>query len=204
MLPEVERFLEIKRKADQEWEAWHATARQDEPRRDWNLTYESPEYRAFRAKHSVWSEKFNREYSREQEKHSQALRVARKQLRDETKDPMIIWMMDNIQDYWSYIETVLPELPATREELEDIATQHDWCTEFDSFMEQATEAGVVEPRNVAWDAEELVEWVANEYDVYPREVRREIQRRVNKIVERALAAKNNERVAKEKAPVSVS
>lgn len=204
MLPEVERFLETKRKADQEWEAWHATARRDEPRRDWNVMYDSPGYNEFRAKHSAWSERFNAEYSREQEKHSQALRVARKQLRDETKDPMIIWMMDNIQDYWSYIETVIPELPATREELEDLATRHDWCTEFDSFMEQATEAGVVEPRNVAWDAEDLVEWVANEYDVYPREIRREIQSRVNKIVERALAVKNNERVAKEKAPVPVS
>lgn len=195
MLPEVEEFLKVKKEADREYNEWQRDATRDEPRRGygWGMGYDNPEYIAWRDKRAAWQEKYDAEYRKHHDKHRARLRAARTKLRETTKDPIVRWMMDNIQDYWSYIETVLPELPATREQLEDLATQHDWCSEFDGFMEQATEAGVIPPRDEKFDASELVEWVSNEYDVYEREVRREIQSRVNKIVERALAIQHNEK-----------
>lgn len=202
MLPEVEEFLEVKGKADQELNNWHATSRNDQPQRPrspgWGADHFTQEkyerdYEEYRARYQEWDRKFHDEYRAANEKHRVKLRNARAKLRRETKDPMIIWMMDNIEDYWSYIETVLPILPATREELESLATEHEWCSEFDGFMDQATSAGIIAPINEAWDASELIEWVADEYDVLERSVRREIQTRVNKIVEKALAAAHNEK-----------
>lgn len=201
MLPEVEEFLAVKNAADKEWQEWNANSHKDEPRRNWNVEWGTEAYSEYQRAHSKWREKFNADYRAAETIYRGKVRAARAKLRATTKDPMIQWMMDNIEDYWSYIEAVLPILPATREELENLATQHDWCSEFDGFMDQATEAGIVPERNEQYDASELVEWVANEYDVYEREVRREIQSRVNKIVEKALA---NQRVAKEKAPVSAT
>lgn len=204
MLPEVEEYLATKKAADEKWNAWNSTAHKDEPRRNWNVEWGTEAYSEFQRTHSEWRDKYNQEYTVHHNTHRDTMRTARRKLRETTSDPMLQWMMDNIHDYWSYIETVLPVLPATRAELEELATQHDWCSEFDGFLETATEAGIVAPRDETWDAEDLVEWVANQYDVYPREIRREIQSRVNRIVEKALAAQNNERVAKEKAPVPVS
>lgn len=205
MLPEVQEFLDVKEKADKEYNDWHAHARDNQPRRprrpSWDISFygesdNSQEWREYEEKYRVWDENYQKEYSSTQEKHRMVLRAARKKLRAKTKDPVVQWMMDNIPDHWTYVETVLPALPATREELEDLATEHDWCTEFDTFLEEATDAGVIPPRQEAWDASEVIEWVANEYDVYERNIRREIQSRVNKIVQKALeaaAAKHNEK-----------
>jgi hypothetical protein len=200
MLPEVEEFLTVKKAADKEYNDWHRHSRDDQPRRparpswdNWGDNGNSQEWDDYRTAHELWNDKYQKEYQINEEKHREVLRAARKKLRAKTKDPIVKWMMDNIHDHWSYVEEVLPELPATREELEDLASRKDWCTEFDDFLDQATEAGIVPPRNEAWDASDLVEWVASEYDVYERTVRREIQSRVNKIVERALAVAHNEK-----------
>jgi hypothetical protein len=203
MLPEVEEFLSVKTKADKEWAEWNAHSRDDAPRRPTRPGWMAPDtehgkyelsYREYEAQYREWNKLFHERYNVEQEKHGQIMREARRKLRETTKDPMIVWMMDTIRDYWGYIEAVLPLIPATREQLEDLANRQDWCTEFDAFMDQAETAGIIPPANPKFDATDLIEWVAERTDEYPRRVRREIEDMVNAIVEKALAKQRSELV----------
>lgn len=210
MLHEVQQYMRVKERADQELNDWHAHSRTDQPRRPhtpaWDATPQERaaferDYEEYQRSYREWDRKFHDEYREAHDKHRDTMREARHKLRRKTEDPMLIWMMDNIEDYWSYIETVMPILPATREQLENLADEHDWCSEFDGFMERATEAGIVPPVQDPYNTSELVEWVVNrDYDDNDRTARRQIQARVNQIVEKALAVAHNEKATADVQP----
>lgn len=202
MLPEVTQYVAARKKASQEWEDWRSESRNNRPERPQRPSWSSPSntdaeyeylYREYERQYREWNTKYHERYSKEQMKYQIAIQTARDVLRAKTKDPMAVWMIDNLPDHWEYVEKVLPILPASREDLEDLANEHDWCNEFDSFLDQATEAGVVPPLDVKYDASDLIEWVADKYGENEREIRHAIQSRVNAMVEKALAIQNNEK-----------
>jgi hypothetical protein len=204
MLPEVEEYLAAEKKINDEFENWHREAVSTEPKRNYYSEWGTPEYNEWRRIHDEWHIKFSEESRKRQAKHNAALRAARTKLRNSTENQMIIWMVDNLRGgYWSYIDAVLPILPATREELESLANEQDWCSEFDEFLSQATEAGVVVPSSDKNDVSEILEYIGEEFDVYGRRHRREIQAMVNRIVAKALADKEQESAAKHNAMVTV-
>lgn len=199
MLPEVKEYLDTKEKADRELQDWHANSRKDQPLSPNRPSWTAPDsrhseyeksYREYQEEYRVWNQKFHAGFTAANEKHKETMRAARATLREKTNDPVIKWIMNDMtKGYWSYIEAVLPILPATREQLENLANDQDWCSEFDEFLGQATEAGIIPPVDESYDAQEIVDWVSDEFDVYGRRHRRQIQAMVNRIVERALAEK---------------
>lgn len=60
-----------------------------------------------------------------------------------SSDPLVKWIAENCGDYRSEAATVLEALPATPEELDDLAGEEEWCETWDSFRNRATDAGVL-------------------------------------------------------------
>lgn len=202
MLPEVEEFMTTKREADEALQYWYDNGRKDQPERKYDVW--DYEYQKYREAYAEWDKKYRAAHTENHERYRAVMGEARKVLRTKTRDPIIRWMLTSIEDYDPYIETVLPILPATREQLEELATQNDWCSQFDHFMEEATKAGILPPADPSEpDVSELVQWIADETDEYPRNIRRRVQGMVNKIVEKALADKEAENAAKHNEAVTV-
>jgi hypothetical protein len=199
MYPEVIEYFDAKSEMANKIEEFEREQRRLQPR--YSYTEEDSSYHR---KYSEWSEKYyegQRKLSAEQNKVN---REARNTLRTKTKDPMIHWMIDKLSGgYGGYVDSVLKILPATRDELETLANQDEWCSEFDEFLGQATEAGVVPPADQAYDAQEIIDWVSDEFDVYGRRYRRDIQVMVNRIVEKALAEKATADAAEHNSMVTV-
>lgn len=199
MLPEVERYMAAKGAADDELTRMHNKLSQEMPspqhplRPSWTADDKrhqeyAEEYGKWQVEYREWNEKYHAELRKSNAKHSEAMRKARAILLEETEDPTIKWMLTDMRKgYWSYVEQVLPILPATRDELETLANEGDWCSEFDGFLEEATNAGIVAPLDAMYDATEIAEYIAAEYGGYARTHRMEIQRMVTKIVKKALA-----------------
>lgn len=183
MYPEVIEYFDTISKiedANREWENEQARLR---PRYDYSLSSNSD----YHEKYNAWADAYSDESRKRTAKTNRTTREAMATLREKTSDPMVSWMMEHLATgYGGYVNSVLKILPATRDELETLANSEDWCDEFDNFMAQATEAGAIAPANPKYDAQKIVKWVADEFDVYGRRYRSEIQAMVNTIVEKAL------------------
>lgn len=216
MLPEIQEFMLAKEKADKEINDWHAHSRDDAPKRpdypDWGAdTAEREAYEVrtaeYEEKYREWHRKFRQEHSDMQNRYLATLNEARAKLKSKTKDPIARWILNNIDGYESYVEKILPILPATRAELEEVANEHDWCSEFDSFMDMATEAGVIPADESGIDVTEICDYIAERTDEYARHYRRDVHAMVKKIVDQALeaqAAQHNELImpVREREPVA--
>ncbi|MGW6275708.1 hypothetical protein [Streptomyces sp. NPDC055060] len=58
-------------------------------------------------------------------------------------DPLVKWIAENSVAYREQARCVLVALPATIDELDDLADGNDWCGVWDEFRQQAIAAGVV-------------------------------------------------------------
>ncbi|MET7693829.1 hypothetical protein ABZT06_38680 [Streptomyces sp. NPDC005483] len=60
-----------------------------------------------------------------------------------SSDPLVKWIAENCAQYKGEAQTVLAALPATVEELDELADRNDWCGVWTTFRQQAFEAGVM-------------------------------------------------------------
>lgn len=61
-----------------------------------------------------------------------------------SSDPLVAFVAGApLADYPDHARKILEALPATMEELEAIARQGDWCSEWSKFVDAAAEAGVL-------------------------------------------------------------
>jgi hypothetical protein len=132
MLPEVQAYIDATEAADKA-DADGGRALHEKYRKycydDSDEGYE--QRRAFRKERSaLWS---SRDEARE------AAWAALK----ESSDPLVKWIAENCADYRDQAETILRALPATAEELDAIAEEHDWCGVWNGFRDQAADAGVL-------------------------------------------------------------
>lgn len=70
-------------------------------------------------------------------------------------DPLVKWIAENAEDYAGEALIVLQALPATLDELDDLAERQDWCGTWTSLKERAIAAGVmpgIEPPSEAYKA----------------------------------------------------
>lgn len=76
-----------------------------------------------------------------------------------SSDPLVAWIAENCQEYYSYAIQILKVLPADLAAINQVASDKDWCDTWEQFLERATEAGVV-PSAPALSAsrQELVRW----------------------------------------------
>jgi hypothetical protein len=194
MLPEVQEYMDAVKASDEVYQEWYRRINKERP--DYHhVTYTHDAYER-------WNERYYAEQRAQDDVRRNARTAASVRLQETTTDPAIQWMLKTLRGYHSYIDTVLPILPATREQLEAVANEHEWCNDFDDFMDQATEAGIIPPRDGKWDASDIVSFIAEEYDVNSRSVRRRVQAMVDQIVTKALAAEKEKEATEELVAVS--
>ncbi|WP_190086382.1 hypothetical protein [Streptomyces longisporoflavus] len=58
-------------------------------------------------------------------------------------DPLVKWIAENCGEYRAEARCILAALPATVDELDDLAEANDWCRVWGSFRQQAIDAGVM-------------------------------------------------------------
>lgn len=117
-----------------------------------------------------------------------ALDAAWETLEDST-DPVVQFIYKNCKDYRAESTEVLKVLPATLDEIENLAITSDWCGVWDDFREKAVESGVFgEAGKMSAARSALKNYLINDYGMSRNNVRRVISM-VNDIVTEALAEK---------------
>ncbi|MFD6285407.1 hypothetical protein [Streptomyces sp. NPDC060205] len=89
-------------------------------------------------------------YSEERDKAYDAFTDARTAAWDALRssgDPLVKWIAENCVEYPEQAQRILAALPATIDEIDDLADTNDWCSVWDDFRRRATDAGVVPPAN---------------------------------------------------------
>lgn len=87
-------------------------------------------------------------------------------------DPLVAFIGRNCADYPDEAETILKALPATIEELEDIAIERHWCSRWEAFMRKAIEEGVVTPAPTTPELADFKKWLRLSYGRTPSLERR--------------------------------
>ncbi|MFF7452223.1 MULTISPECIES: hypothetical protein [unclassified Streptomyces] len=60
-----------------------------------------------------------------------------------SSDPLVKWIAENCAGYRGEAQRILSLLPATVDELDDLAETNGWCSVWANFRQQAIDAGVV-------------------------------------------------------------
>lgn len=113
-------------------------------------------------------------------------------------DELVAWIILNCGRYPDHQKIILEALPAPIDELRRICAAQGWCGEFDTLLQQAVRAGVLDDgRTPEWHVFE--QWLRN-YITNRESQIGEINGHIEKIVAAALkAAKDKEKPAKKKA-----
>lgn len=149
MLPEVEKYFELKDKVTDE-----------------QISGKMAEIIAtYSAKEGGWNDDNRYAFTSEVENVASKIRRenqdAAVKILEGSEDKFIAYMAkDWLGSYPSHIETILKALPATVEDLDVISSTNNWCSEYERFIEAAIEAGVIAARRPLTKAEkELDTWV---------------------------------------------
>ena len=138
---------------------------------------------------------------------TERLREAKEAALEELKksaDPLVVWIVTNaMPSFPEHAEIVLGVLPATREELDALAVEHGWCSDWERYMLSAERAGVLPAREaMAEEGEQMMRWMRATYGSEAVGVaRRYLSGAIRAEVERALSerpADSMEKIAAEK------
>lgn len=210
MLPEVEKYFELKKKADDE----HVASNRELMRK-----FPDPVYPPDKLGWNVFDQLTNTErteamttYYREQEVASTARRgdrdrahaarelgveAAHKALA-KTKDPLVMWMVKHVFPYHrEYGEVILQTYPAPLAELDQIADNNGWCNVWDSYRSRALAAGVLVVSDQGGMAAAL-EAVIDPHGNYTRRTKNEIVEEITRLV----AERLRERAVEKYGPAS--
>lgn len=105
-------------------------------------------------------------------------------------DPLVAFIGKECGGHVQYAEKILPVLPAPLAELQKIATEADWCSDWDNFVRKARLAGVLEPLTIPEELAAIQEQLYHEYGMSGSDAR-EVRARVEKLIERAQQAAVN-------------
>lgn len=79
-------------------------------------------------------------------------------------DPIVRFIASECRDYTDEAITVLEALPATLEQLNALAREHDWCDRWDHFLDRARETGVFGEEHKLSEARQvLMTWLRDDY-----------------------------------------
>jgi hypothetical protein len=131
-LPEVETYLKALDDARKKFEADDLAAAEKYPRRDdWNSDESHAQRRQFRADRDA-------AYEVQRRANAEAWNALK-----ESSDPLVKWIAENCGDHRPEATQVLSVLPATADELDELAGDRDWCGVWDQFRDSAEQAGVM-------------------------------------------------------------
>ncbi|TLS45806.1 hypothetical protein FE633_13710 [Streptomyces montanus] len=131
MLPEVQKFVESVEAAIAARVATVEAAEQKYPERHSCGEVGRREYNAY-------SEEINKAYAK-----CSGVQAAAWGALKVSSDPLVKWIAENCTEYREQAQSVLAALPATVDELDDLADKNDWCSVWDEFRRQAINAGVM-------------------------------------------------------------
>lgn len=69
--------------------------------------------------------------------------AARDALEVSTADPLVRWIAEHVRDYEREVRIVLEALPASMAELDQLANDKGWCSDWERFRRLARAAGVL-------------------------------------------------------------
>lgn len=106
-------------------------------------------------------------------------------------DPLVRWIAEHCREYWDQAVMVLKALPATPDELDALADEHDWCSAWYELRDQAEEAGVLPGGTpVSKSRRALKRWLRDEYGIGRRGVAK-----VSELVDAILAEEGEKSAA---------
>ncbi|MGP4014108.1 hypothetical protein [Streptomyces sp. 4N124] len=131
MLPEAQKYVESVEAATAVRNAAVGAAEEKYPRRYGYGEEEARQARAF-------NEEVNKAYATCADVQAAAWGALKA-----SADPLVKWIAENCADYREQAQCVLAALPATVDELDDLADTNDWCNVWNDFRQQAIDAGVM-------------------------------------------------------------
>lgn len=145
ILPEVKAYIEAVEAASAAFEKALSEARSKYPKyRAYDRTDETREHR------QAFADVEDAAYDAHRAAYSTAWDAL-----EQSSDPLVKWIAENCRSYDREALMILKALPATADELEEIADREEWCGAWNSFRDQAIEAGVmpgIEPPSEAYKA----------------------------------------------------
>lgn len=132
MLPDVRAFIDAREAASTAYRSAMEGVEEQFPKR---YDYHSDDGREQRRKYSAAREAAAGVEHKAQEEAWEKLA--------ESADPLVRWIAQNCDEYRGEAQTVLRTLPATLDELDELAMERDWCGTWAGFRDQAIAAGVV-------------------------------------------------------------
>jgi hypothetical protein len=106
------------------------------------------------------SEAFSCQISEYRLRRRKAREAAWDALKD-SPDPLVVWIVTNVPllDFSDEVRTVLSILPATYDELEELARTYNWCSHWNRLRDEAVAAGVLPDAPVLSPAhKDLLAW----------------------------------------------
>ncbi|MDQ1041795.1 hypothetical protein [Streptomyces sp. V4I2] len=131
MLPEVQKYVESVEAATTAQSAAVTAAGEKYPERH-GYGEEG------RRQDSAYSEEIGKAYTMS----ADAQKAAWEALKT-SDDPLVKWIAENCGEYRTEAQYILAILPATADELDDLADTRDWCGVWGDFRQRAIDAGVM-------------------------------------------------------------
>ncbi|UQA91663.1 hypothetical protein [Streptomyces halobius] len=187
MLPEVAAYIEARDKAEETYKAAGKEIGAKYSAAFGGLDYHSEESKEQRKAH-------RQERDAAWEQRHIAINEAWNAMK-QSSDPLVRFIAEHCKEYQGEAIEALKALPATADELDELAEDWNWCRIWDQFRAQAVEAGVfpgVTPLSAARKA--VLEWADN-YISLSRSNRRKINQLLDDLVAEAKGEKSSEAAA---------
>lgn len=81
-------------------------------------------------------------------------------------DELIAWIVNNCDNYRSYANVVLAALPLDVDGLRQLRLDEGWCSDYNRYLENALNAGVVSEPGVSRERRKVVTWVTKRSHFY--------------------------------------
>lgn len=95
-----------------------------------------------------------------------------------SSDPLVAWIGRHAAvNYPEHSRIILEALPATLEQLEKVAAEHDWCSDWDRYLQRAVSAGVIKESEKSKEYTEYLTWYRRNYGTY-----RDVERRMGALI----------------------
>jgi hypothetical protein len=132
LLPEVEKFIEA---LDAARETWNTVTNELDDMYAGRCAYGSEAERQQWAAYECQREEYRSRFIENQDEAWDELAAA--------DDKLVAWIGANCKGYTDEVTTILYALPATMDELDEIAAREGWCDTWGQLRDQAEDAGVL-------------------------------------------------------------
>lgn len=89
----------------------------------------------------------------------------------ESENELVRWIAKNCETNRSAACIIMRELPCSLDRMNELADEHDWCTDYDRLVDRAMRDGVLHDSTAGSPAaQKLIEWTRSNCDLRMRDV----------------------------------